>query len=228
MTVGVHDLRLAVSGHRFFQSFEARLRLQCDREPPGQHLSAEPVHDRCQVDEPARHGDIGDVHGPDMVGPGHSELAQKVWVDLVAGRRFRGVRLPIQGFDAHLLHQRGDMEPTGGETLLPQQALHHPAAREGKLHVQFVDPAHQSQIVLSDRAGLIIQAAPADPEEIGLPREAQLVVSIRFARSLEPVAFTGSLPCARQQTGLGERFHRAYAAPLARRSLFNLKNRSPR
>ena len=120
------------------------------------------------------------------------------------------------------------MEPTGVETLLPQQAPHHAASREGKFHVQLVDPAHQAQVVFAGRAGLVIQAASADPEELGLPGQAQLVVSIRFARSLEPVAFTGSLLCARRQTGSGERFHRAYAAPLARRSLFNPKNRSPR
>lgn len=75
-----------------------------------------------RTDEPARHGDVGDVHRPDLVGP-HRELAQKVWVDLLAWCRFRGVRLPIQGFDAHLLHQRANVKPTGGEDLLPQRDI---------------------------------------------------------------------------------------------------------
>src|SRR4051812_1556065 len=45
--------------------------------------SAEPVDDSGQVDEAARHGHVGDVHGPDLVGQGDRHPAQQVRVDLV-------------------------------------------------------------------------------------------------------------------------------------------------
>jgi hypothetical protein len=39
--------------------------------------AAEPVHHRGQIDEATRHGDISDVHGPDLVGPRDGESAQQ-------------------------------------------------------------------------------------------------------------------------------------------------------
>jgi hypothetical protein len=49
--------------------------------------------------------------------------------------------------------------------------------------MQLVDPAHQSQIGNRDCAGQIVDAAPADPENSGLPVERQVVRAIdhRFA-----------------------------------------------
>ena len=55
------------------------------------------------------------------------------------------------------------MQPSGGEALLSQKPLHHPAARERIFHVQLVDPAHQPEVILGDGTRFVIQAAPADP-----------------------------------------------------------------
>ena len=76
-----------------------------DRHPPGQNPPAEPVDDGGQVDEAARHRDVGDVHGPDLVGAVDRQPAQQVRVDLVPRRWLLGVRLAVERLDAHALHQ---------------------------------------------------------------------------------------------------------------------------
>jgi hypothetical protein len=60
----------------------------------------------------------------------------------------------------------------------PEKTLHYPAACERIVHVQLVDTVHQFQVIIADRARLIIKTAQADPEQISLAREAQLVISI--------------------------------------------------
>jgi len=46
------------------------------------------------------------------------------------------------------------MQPPDLEAFLYQKSLQHSAAREGEFHVQLVDPVHQFQISVQDRAGL--------------------------------------------------------------------------
>ena len=69
------------------------------------------------------------------------------------------------------------------ELLLHQQTLQHPAARKGECRVLFVDPVHQFQIGVRGRAWLVLDTAPADPQQNGLSAYAQLctVVDHRFA-----------------------------------------------
>src|SRR3954452_24026548 len=57
--VGVEDLRPAVADQSLFQRLDAERRLQGDRQPPGENPTAEPVDDRGEVDEPARHRNVG-------------------------------------------------------------------------------------------------------------------------------------------------------------------------
>ena len=134
---------------------------------PG-HGLGEPVEHGSQIDEAPRHRDVGDVHRPDLIRPGDRQLAQQIGVDLVPRGRFRGVWPTIEGLDPHPLHQRGNVQPPDFEAFLNQQALQHPAARERELHVQLVDPVHQLQIASPDRARLAVDAAPADPQHLGL------------------------------------------------------------
>ena len=58
----------------FAQRLHARLRLQRHREPPREPLAAEPVDNRHQIHKPPCHGHIGDVHRPDLVRRGDSQL----------------------------------------------------------------------------------------------------------------------------------------------------------
>ncbi len=102
------------------------------------------------------------------------------------------------------------MQPPSGEAFLTEEALHHPAARERILHVKLINPTHQFEIIITGGTRLVIETAAADPEQIGLTREAQLVVTVGhfFALPNRPALAS---------------FHRAYAAPPGPRSLFNPK-----
>src|SRR5271157_1788869 len=75
----------------------------------GEHAPSEPVDDGDEMDEAARHRDIGDVRRPDSIGPLDLHAAQQIGVNLVAGRGFRGVAAPIDRLDPHALHQRRHM-----------------------------------------------------------------------------------------------------------------------
>ena len=155
-------------GQCFLDCLDAKVGLQRDRHPPGKDTAGEPVDDSRKIDEATRHRDVGDVHRPDLIGPNDLQVAQKVGVDFVPGGRFRGVGYPIQCPNPHALHQRCNVQSTDFEAFLREQTPQHPAAREGQLHVQLVDPVHQFQIGVRDGTRLIIDAAATDPQHTGL------------------------------------------------------------
>ena len=72
--IRVHDLWRAMPRQGVAERFHARLRLERNREPPGEHLAAEPVDDRHQIHEPPGHGHIRDVHRPHVVRAGDGQL----------------------------------------------------------------------------------------------------------------------------------------------------------
>jgi hypothetical protein len=107
--IRIEDVRPSVTGQSFIQRLDAELRFHGDRQPPGENPAAEPVDDGCQIDEAARHRDVRDVHGPDLVGSDDRQVEQEIGVNLVPRRWLRGVGLTIDRLDPHALHQRGDM-----------------------------------------------------------------------------------------------------------------------
>ena len=64
MTVGIHNLGLAVFGDGFLQGFDAKADIQCVGQAPGQHLARRPIHNRDQIEKAAPHGDVSDVTAP--------------------------------------------------------------------------------------------------------------------------------------------------------------------
>jgi hypothetical protein len=76
-------------------------------------------------------------------------------------------RAAVKRLQPHPLHQRRDVEPAHLDALMPEHIAQHPAAREWVEQVTLVDPPHNRQISFQNRAGQIVDAAPADPE---LPR----------------------------------------------------------
>jgi hypothetical protein len=88
LTVGIHDLGLAEPGHGLFQSLQAWPGFQRDRQPSGQNFAGKPVDDGGQIDKATGHWDVGNVHGPDLVGTGNGQASKQIWIDLVVGRRF--------------------------------------------------------------------------------------------------------------------------------------------
>ncbi len=172
--IGVEYLRLAIALQCFFERVDAKIRIQKDRYPPRQHPPGEPIDHGDQVDETTGHRDVSNIHGPDLIGPGDRQFPRQIRVDLVPRRRFRGVRLAIQRRDPHPFHQRANVLAANLEAFLDQNAPQHPAAREGVIQMQPVDPAHQLEIRVADWAWLVIDGTPADPEDPGLFADAQL------------------------------------------------------
>src|SRR3954447_11918555 len=70
------------------------------------------------------------------------------------------------------------MPATDLDPLLAEKIPQHPAAREGELQVQFVDPAHDGEIGRGHRSGPVVDAAAADPECFGLPGKRQRVRAV--------------------------------------------------
>ena len=62
-------------------------------------------------------------------------------------------------------------------------------AGEGIFQMQRIDPAHQSQIGSRNRAGRIVDAAPADPQHLRLPAELQVVTTVDHRFALRSPAF---------------------------------------
>jgi hypothetical protein len=121
-------------------------------QPPAQHPPAEPVDDGDEADEAARRRDAGDVGGPDLVGPRHRQLAQQIGIDLVARRRLRDVRSPVDRLDRHLLHQRRNLQAADLDAFGDKPIPQHSAAREREVQVQLVELPHDSKVIFASSA----------------------------------------------------------------------------
>src|SRR5277367_1187585 len=93
------------------------------------------------------------------------------------------MRPAIDRLDPHPPHHRRDPLPSDRNTLAAQQVTQHPTARERVVEVQLVDPPHDRQIDDRHRTRIVIQAATADPQHLGLAAQCQPVSAVdhRFA-----------------------------------------------
>ena len=73
-------------------------------------------NDHSQIDKPPGHRYIGDIHGPDLIGPIYAHRAQQIGIDPVTGGPGRGIGLGVQGVNAHLAHQGPYMPATDPDT----------------------------------------------------------------------------------------------------------------
>jgi hypothetical protein len=73
--IGVEDLGSPKMLDCLLERGDAEIARQRQRDPPRQDLSRRPVHDRHEIDEAARHGDVGDVGRADVVRPGTCSLS---------------------------------------------------------------------------------------------------------------------------------------------------------
>lgn len=89
------------------QGLNAEVGVQRVRDPPRQNHAGVPVHERHQIEKPAAHRKIGDVHAPDLIWPPHTHPPQEVGVRLVLLCRLARFRFLV---DRHQLHQAH--EPT--------------------------------------------------------------------------------------------------------------------
>ena len=86
---------------------------------------------------------------------------------------------------AHAQHQRAHMQATNHKALAAQLPTQLACAHEGKLQVQFVHLAHQSQLGFVYAMGQVVRAISADAKKPSLCADRQVAVSVnhRFALS---------------------------------------------
>lgn len=106
-------------------------------------------------------------------------------MDFVSGRWFPRVRATIDCLDARpsglrgptgatvprTLHQHGDVHPPSLQPFSPQEPLQHPTSSKRVVEMQFIDPAHQSQIAVRHRTRQIIDTATAEAEKLCLAHD---------------------------------------------------------
>ena len=78
-----------------------------------------------------------------------------------------------------------DVAPADRDALPVQEVAQHPAAGKRVVEMQFVEAAHDPQILGRSWPGFVIDGAPADAERLGLPGDRQVVLTVdhRFALS---------------------------------------------
>ena len=145
-------------------------------ELPGQHVPAVPVHDGHQVQEALRHGDVGDVRGPDLVDPINLHSLQQIGKDPVSRRWFAGVGTPVDRFQTHQPHQPSNPFSAHQIALLQQPGLHLPGAVEGGLQILTVHQGHQLQVFCPGRYRPVVHRGPADVQQDTLTHQRQLLV----------------------------------------------------
>src|SRR5579871_6171299 len=96
------------SSQRTPQGLYAKVDFHRQRQRPTQHVPAEPVHHRHQVDEALRHPDIRDVRAPDLIDAPYRDPSQQVRVDLVPFAWLAQLRFGVHDLDSHHLHQTRD------------------------------------------------------------------------------------------------------------------------
>ena len=170
--VGVEHLGLALA-QGLLQRLGAEASLQGVGQPPGQHVPAVPVHHRHQVEEPAGHGQVGDVRGPYLVGPGDSDIPQQVGIDRVLRRPAAGAGPPVDGPQPHGPHQPLHPLPAHPYPTPIQPGLHPSRPVEGRLQVLPVNLTHQEQVLCRGSPGPVVEAGTADPQQRALAHQGQ-------------------------------------------------------
>ncbi len=104
----------------------------------------------------------------------------------MARRGLRCVGTAIDRLDAYALHQRRNVAAADGETLAAQDVAQHPAARERAVQMQFVDAPHDSEVRGRYGPGPVVDATPADVQNLRLTSDGKIVVAVdhRFALNM--------------------------------------------
>ena len=99
--IGIENPRLSEPKQRLLKRRRAEARIVGVRQPPCQNRPAGPVDDRHQIEEAARHRDVGHVGRPHVVRLDNLQAAQQVGVYLVPGRGFARARARNQRLDPY-------------------------------------------------------------------------------------------------------------------------------
>ena len=175
--IGVEDLGRARLKRRF-QRLDAKAGVHRVRQPPRQHVTAGPVHDRDQVQETRRHRNVGDVGAPNLVRAVDRQVPKQIRVDAVTRLRAARARLAVDRFQPHQPHQPADPAPPHSHALALQVAPHLPAAVERVLQRQFVHPPHQGQVLRALSPRRVVHRRAADAQQRALAPDAHRAVPL--------------------------------------------------
>ena len=167
---------------------DAERRLHRDRDPPRQHATAEPIEHNGQIDEAARHRDVGDVHRPHLVWPRDLGAAQQIRINLVPRLGLRRTRTAIERLYPHPLHQRLHVTTANLAPLDSQQASQHPAPGEWELQMQSVETPHDREVGFRHRTRQVVDAATADVQSFRLLGDRQIVRTVDHRLALSSPA----------------------------------------
>ena len=178
--IGIENPRLSETKQRLLQRRRAKSRIVGVRQPPCQNRSAGPVDDRHQIEEAARHRDVGHVGRPHVVRLDNLQAAQQVGVYLVPGRGFARAGARNQRLDPHHPHQPLHPLAVDPTAFFVELEGHSPRAVERKFEMQFVDVAHHRQIVRLGVRDLLASVAAEGFRELAAAIETGAIESDRL------------------------------------------------
>jgi len=166
--IGIEDLRPA-DCQRFLESLKAEVHVQGDRNRPGEHIAAEPVHDGHKVDEPTAHPDVGDITCPHLTGSDDRHVPEKIGKDFVLVISPAQFGFGIDRLEAHGAHHAPNPFVIDDMALLSKPKLHAPESVERSPGVLLIEQAHDREILLRDPARPVVPARAVEPEQLALP-----------------------------------------------------------
>src|SRR3990170_5514362 len=185
--VRVEDPGRPEPGQRLPKGRHAKIRLQRVRQPPGEDLSAVPVHDRHEIEKPPAHRDVADVRAPDLVRMVDRHPFQQIRVDLVTGKRLAGVGFLVDRTQPHLPHPPGDPLAADAPSTPTEPPCHLPGSEEGGLQELPVDDPHEIEVERGFSDRLVVERGAADSQKKALPGDAELGMG-RFDHPFPPVS----------------------------------------
>ena len=169
--VGIENLRLRCRQCPV-QCRNAKGALQRNRYFPRQHIAAEPIHDRHEINKALPQANVGDIAGPNVVGSIILRLRSRYGYILCL-KRDPTDGLRIDSFQHHLLHQPAYPFRVDRVYLLAEPPTHPPDSVKRRPCVLLVDQPHQSQILDRFRFRLVIPSRPRNLRQAALLPYAQ-------------------------------------------------------
>ena len=173
--IGVEYFRLAVSAQRLVERRDAKARVHRVRQPPRQDRAAGPIDDRHQIEKAARHRDVGDVGRPHVVWLSNRQAAQKIGIYPVSRRGLARSWAWNQRLDAHHPHQPLHALAVEPAAFLVEFEQHPPRAVERQFEMQFIDAAHQDQIVPARLGFRPVNSGARQVQQRALPTHGQIL-----------------------------------------------------
>ena len=166
--IRVENPRRAISRKRFVERVDAKARVHRVRQSPRQNRPAGPVDDRHEIEKAMLHRNIGDVGRPNMIGLRNRHAAQQIGINLVPRGGLARAGARNQRDDSHQSHQPLHVLAIDLRAFLVEFQRHSPRAVKRQLEMQFVDAAHQREIVRRRRGFGPVDARTRQRQQLAL------------------------------------------------------------